>query len=89
MFWIKVLVAPIFLSFLPLSIWIWDIPFSGRYICSNFHDAQVMIAGVIPLTTKYFYALGIVLYLALTAYLFQKKKTLAALSYGAGGACKW
>src|SRR5437660_975028 len=35
---IKLLVAPLFLSFLPLSIWLWDIPFSGRYICRHFHD---------------------------------------------------
>lgn len=72
---IKHLVAPIFLSFLPLSIWLWDIPFSGRIICANFHGGQVSIAEGLTLSTKHFYALGATLYFVFTAYLFLRKKS--------------
>jgi hypothetical protein len=32
-----------FLAFLPLSIWIWDIPFTGRLVCYTFHDGKTLI----------------------------------------------
>lgn len=60
---IKLLVAPIFASFLPLSVWLWDIPFTGRYICHHFHDNRVQFAPGMPLSSKDFYALGALLYL--------------------------
>lgn len=75
-FWVRVLVAPVFLSFLPLSIWIWDIPFSGRFICTHFHDGRVVLAQGFHLTTRYFYALGLVLYLGFIAYnIFRRIKS--------------
>ncbi len=75
--WIKVFIAPIFLSFLPLSLWIWDVPFSGRMICANFHEGRVMISKGLVLRTKHFYAIGIVLYLVLIAYAIRNKRQSA------------
>lgn len=42
------------LAFLPLTIWIWDIPFSGRVICDLGHDGRW------PIRTLYLYAFGLV-----------------------------
>ncbi|MDA2921054.1 hypothetical protein MYX76_16455 [Desulfobacterota bacterium AH_259_B03_O07] len=71
-YWLRILVAPVFLSFLPLSIWIWDLPFTGRFICGHFHDDRVMIAAALPLRSKYFYLIGFVLWLIFITYLVQK-----------------
>lgn len=43
-------------SFIPLSIWIWDIPGTGRWICHSFHD------GRIGLHTRHLYLLGMSLW---------------------------
>jgi hypothetical protein len=68
----RFLVAPIFLSFLPLSIWIWDIPFTGRVICRLFHDNRVMITANMPLKTRQFYIVGALMYLVFLFYLVKK-----------------
>ena len=70
--WVKILVAPLFSAFLPLSLWIWDIPFSDRFICRHFHDGYLTLTGGNPITTKYFYALGVVLYLIFLAILMTR-----------------
>ena len=62
-----------FLAFLPLSFWIWDIPFTGRVICDNFHDDQIMIFGSVPLRTRYFYMLGVALGVVFTTKRLFKK----------------
>lgn len=58
---IKLLAAPIFISFLPVSLWIWDIPFTGRFICDQFHDDKLLILGN-PMKTRYLYLLGVTIY---------------------------
>lgn len=50
------------LSFLPLTIWLWDIPLLGRPICRHFHDDRLTLFGV-ALRSRYFYALGCLLWL--------------------------
>ena len=50
---VKILAAPIFVSFLPLSLWIWDIPFTGRFICHHFHDDKLLFLGH-PIKSRYF-----------------------------------
>ncbi|MBX9790907.1 MAG: hypothetical protein K2Y37_18470 [Pirellulales bacterium] len=40
---VRLLTAPFFLSFIPLSLWIWDIPGSGRLICRLCHDGRVVL----------------------------------------------
>ena len=48
--------AALFLvAFLPLSVWIWDLPFTGRTVCRHFHDGQV------PLRSRHLYMLGFLL----------------------------
>ena len=59
--WVRLLAAPFFVSFLPLSIWIWDIPGTSRWVCDHFHDARLSVNGVV-ISTKYMYLLGIALY---------------------------
>jgi hypothetical protein len=70
---VKILVAPVFSSFLPLSLWIWDIPFTGRFICRHFHDGRLIFPGGIPISARYFYALGLLLYLVFTLAAFARK----------------
>lgn len=69
----KVLIAPVFLSFLPLSLWVWDIPFTGRTICHHFHDRRVLLAAGMPLKSSHFYLIGIILYLAFLAHLMRRR----------------
>jgi hypothetical protein len=45
------------IAFAPLSLWIWDIPFSGRAICKHMHDGKSGIR------TRYLYVMGAVLWL--------------------------
>lgn len=71
---IRILIAPIFLSFFPLSVWIWDIPFTGRFICYHFHDGRMIVAKGAFLASRHFYIFGLILYLLFVAYLFQKQK---------------
>ncbi len=60
--WVRRMANPIPLAFLPLTVWIWDIPFSGRWLCRHFHDGLFCIFPGHPLRTLYVYALSIGLY---------------------------
>jgi hypothetical protein len=40
---IRVATIAFLVAALPLSIWIWDVPFTGRVICRSFHDGQSAI----------------------------------------------
>ena len=79
---IQLLVAPLFISFIPLSLWIWDIPFSGRIICHSFHDNKAFIGNFL-ITSKHLYLavatiyLAFVIYLALTSKLFKLRDSVA------------
>jgi len=53
------------ITFLPLSIWVWDIPFTDRLICHLFHDGKT------PLHARHLYLLGITLWIP-TAILLRK-----------------
>jgi len=33
------------LAFLPLSLWVWDVPFAGRPICASLHDGNIALRG--------------------------------------------
>ena len=70
---IKLFAAPILISFLPLSLWIWDIPFTGRFICANFHDDKLLISGH-PMKTRYLYFLGVIIYTLIFIKMLQRKK---------------
>lgn len=70
----RILILPVFVSFLPLSLWVWDLPFTNRTICRHFHGGRLVIFGDIPLTRRYFYIFGFVLWLSFVIYLNQKRK---------------
>lgn len=70
---IKLFAAPIFISFLPLSLWIWDIPFTSRFICAHFHDERLLILGH-PMKTRHLYFFGVIIYAAFSIKILQRKK---------------
>lgn len=64
--WARLLAAPVFLAFLPLSLWIWDIPFTGRIVCRHWHDKRPLIPSWdLVIRTRYLYLLGALAYVAL------------------------
>jgi hypothetical protein len=79
---VQMLAAPISLAFLPLTIWIWDIPFTGRSVCHAFHDSKLVIGGA-PVHSHHLYELGLLLYVALSAWVVwssaaQNRRRLSA-----------
>ncbi len=69
---IKLFAAPIFVSFFPLSLWIWDIPFTGRFICHHFHDDKLLFWGY-PMKTRYLYLLGMIIYILFFGKMIAEK----------------
>jgi hypothetical protein len=65
---IRVWAASFVIVFIPLSIWIWDIPFTGRVICGTFHDGRTWIH------TRHLYLLGIVLWIPVALLLRRQGK---------------
>jgi len=59
---IRILVVVFIVSFIPLTVWIWDIPFSSRWICRTAHDGRMMLAEGVPLKSRHFYLLGMSLF---------------------------
>jgi hypothetical protein len=59
---IKILAVCMLISFMPLAIWIWDIPFTGRLICHHAHDDKLQVLGW-SVTSRHFYGLGVVVFL--------------------------
>ena len=70
---IKLLSASIFVSFLPLSFWIWGIPFTGHLICDYFHDDRLLIFGH-SMKTSYLYLLGIFIYASFLTKMMDSKQ---------------
>lgn len=71
--YVRVLVAPLFVAFLPLSIWIWDIPLTGRFICDHLHDDKLIVFGQ-PVRTTYFYVIGLAMYLLFLLGLVRRNR---------------
>jgi hypothetical protein len=72
--WLRRAAVPAFTASLPLSIWLWDIPFTGRIICRNFHDGRVVLFHGLPLTTKWVYVFCFIIYLAFQAILLRRQR---------------
>lgn len=66
--WVRVVMAPVFISFLPVTLWIWDIPFTNRIICTKLHDARSIALVGIYLRTRHAFAVTLALYLPFMAY---------------------
>lgn len=78
--WVRQAIAPLFFAFLPLTVYLWDVPFSGRIICARLHDAQPIL-GDFHLRTLHLYAGCAVVYLATVGYLFARVR-FASTAWG-------
>jgi len=58
------LFGPLVTGLLPLSLWIWDVPFSERAMCRYLHDGKLSIKGC-PVRTAHIYSLSAILYMVL------------------------
>jgi hypothetical protein len=72
--WVRRAVAPAFAASIPLSVWLWDIPFSGRAVCRHMHDGRMMLAEGVKLDTKWICALCLLFYLAIQSILFYRRR---------------
>jgi len=70
---IKLAVAPVFISFLPISLWVWDIFFLNRPICRHLHDGKFVLWEGVPLRGRHFYVLGACVYVAFLVYLLLQR----------------
>lgn len=66
---LKILLAPLLISFSLLSLWVWDIFILNRPICRHLHDGRFEIWRGFPLRGRHFYVLGVCLYIAFLIYL--------------------
>lgn len=57
--WLGVALTTFGLAFVPLTVWIWDLPGTGRWVCTVAHD------GRLGLYSRHLYLLGMVLWLGL------------------------
>lgn len=58
----RALVAPGFITGLLFTLWIWDVPFTGRVVCDHFHDKGFFIASGVALGTKHIAGVCAVMY---------------------------
>jgi hypothetical protein len=65
---------PAFTASLPISLWLWDIPFSRRMICRHFHDGRMGLGRGFLTDTRLVYGFCLLLYLAFQAILFFKRR---------------
>jgi hypothetical protein len=75
--WVRSIVAPAIVASIPLVVWIWDIPFTGRIICDSFHDGRLRI-GSTRITTPWVYCLSAVLYVFLMIRKFTGRQRARA-----------
>jgi hypothetical protein len=64
-----------FVSFLPLSLWIWDIPGTGRAICAHFHDGKVEFAVGVPLRALHLYLVCSLIFVAWSVIDWRRRST--------------
>jgi hypothetical protein len=73
---VRLLASPFFISFLPLSLWIWDIPGSGRLICRLCHDGRIVLPAFEHVVrSRDLYLVGIVAYAALFGLTFLAQRS--------------
>ena len=68
MWFVRALAAPVFVCGIPMSLWLWDIPGSGRWVCLHLHDNRLILWPGQPLTTKFLMLVGIAMYVPLAAW---------------------
>jgi hypothetical protein len=79
---LQAFVWPVPFAFAPLSIWIWDIPFTERIVCKIFHDGRFSVLGYTLRTTTWYIA-GTIAYagLVFTSYARRRERPSAAQPY--------
>jgi len=60
--------APMFISFLPVTLWIWDIPFTHRIICRTLHEGNSVPLTGVYLMTRHALIVSMALYLPFMFY---------------------
>lgn len=66
--WVRTIVSPGVVATIPLTLWVWDIPFTGRIICDSFHDGRLRLGDSTVVTTGWMYMASAILYLILMLY---------------------
>jgi hypothetical protein len=61
-------------AFLPLTVWVWDVPFLHRPICHGFHDGRSTLPVLGSLRTRHLYIFGCVVYAALIGWTLWKER---------------
>ena len=65
---LRMLMIPFIVAFIPVSLWVWDIPFSGRVICMTLHDHRFMLADGVPLKGRHLYLFGVLFFASSMAF---------------------
>jgi hypothetical protein len=63
--WVRSVSALALVASVPLVLWIWDIPFTGRIICHSFHDRKLTLSDGTVVTSIWIYLTSLVLFAVL------------------------
>jgi hypothetical protein len=74
---LRAFLIPFLIGFAPLSVWIWDIPFTERAICEAMHERQIVFPGGGYLRSLHLYILGAIIFGALSIRSWRKRSTVA------------
>jgi hypothetical protein len=74
--WVRTLAAPGVIATIPLVLWVWDIPFTGRIICDSFHDGRLRIGDSTVVTTAWVYIASAIVYVLLLLYRERKSPAI-------------
>ena len=66
--WIRSYSALALAASIPLVLWIWDIPFTGRIICHSFHDRRLRLSDGTVVTTRWIYLASLILFCMLVLW---------------------
>jgi hypothetical protein len=75
---VRAFAAPLFLAGLPISIWIWDIPFTGRAVCHLGHDQRLALPLLGVVRSMHFYLLGAAIFAPFAAVILARHVGAAA-----------
>lgn len=64
---VQLAALPVFIGFIPVSLWVWDIPFAGRPICRHWHDGKLVLPLLGTMRGTYLYVFGLAVSALLTA----------------------
>lgn len=63
----RTIIVAFLVGFLPLTVWIWDVPFLGRPICHCCHDGRLVLPVLGRIRSMHVYALSFSLFFAILA----------------------